>query len=69
LMGVDAVVHCAARVHVMSDTEVNPLAAFRKVNVEGTLDLAEQAAQAGVRRFVFISSVKVSGEGSRFNGA
>ncbi|AZP73106.1 SDR family oxidoreductase [Pseudomonas poae] len=65
LMGVDAVVHCAARVHVMSDTEVNPLAAFRKVNVEGTLDLAEQAAQAGVRRFVFISSVKVSGEGTR----
>lgn len=65
LMGVDAVVHCAARVHVMSDTEVNPLAAFRKVNVAGTLDLAEQAAQAGVRRFVFISSVKVSGEGTR----
>ncbi|SKB00791.1 UDP-glucose 4-epimerase [Pseudomonas extremaustralis] len=65
LAGVDAVVHCAARVHVMSDTEVDPLAAFRKVNVEGTLNLARQAAQAGVRRFVFISSIKVNGEGTR----
>lgn len=60
--GVDAVVHCAARVHVMSDTEVDPLAAFRRVNVQGTLNLAEQAAQAGVRRFVFVSSIKVNGE-------
>ena len=65
LIGVDAVVHCAARVHVMSDTEVDPLAAFRKVNVESTLNLAEQAAEAGVRRFVFISSIKVNGEGTR----
>lgn len=65
LVGVDAVVHCAARVHVMSDTEVDPLAAFRKVNVESTLNLAEQAAEAGVRRFVFISSIKVNGEGTR----
>lgn len=65
LAGIDAVVHCAARVHIMSDTEVDPLAAFRKVNVEGTLNLAEQAAQAGVRRFVFISSIKVNGEGTQ----
>lgn len=65
LVGIDAVVHCAARVHVMSDTEADPLAAFRKVNVEGTLSLAEQAAQAGVRRFVFISSIKVNGEGTQ----
>ncbi|MGY2398088.1 UDP-glucose 4-epimerase family protein [Pseudomonas sp. SDO5271_S396] len=62
LVGVDTVVHCAARVHVMNDNEVDPLAAFRSVNVEGTLNLAEQAAQAGVRRFVFISSIKVNGE-------
>ncbi len=65
LVGVDSVIHCAARVHVMSDTEVDPLAAFRKVNVEGTLNLAEQAVRAGVRRFVFISSIKVNGEGTR----
>lgn len=63
-VGIDAVVHCAARVHVMNDVEADPLAAFRKVNVQGTLSLAEQAAQAGVRRFVFISSIKVNGEGT-----
>ena len=60
--GVDAVVHLAARVHVMNDTEVDPLAAFRIVNVDGTLNLARQAAAAGVKRFVFLSSVKVNGE-------
>lgn len=65
LRGVDSVVHCAARVHVMNDTETDPLAAFRKVNVEGTLHLARQAAEAGVRRFVFISSIKVNGEGTQ----
>ncbi|WP_330565276.1 SDR family oxidoreductase [Pseudomonas yamanorum] len=65
LVGVDSVVHCAARVHVMNDTETDPLAAFRKVNVEGTLHLARQAAEAGVRRFVFISSIKVNGEGTQ----
>ncbi|TDX32160.1 nucleoside-diphosphate-sugar epimerase [Modicisalibacter xianhensis] len=57
-----AVVHCAARVHVMDDTEADPLAAFRSANVQGTLNLARQAAQAGVARFVFISSIKVNGE-------
>lgn len=62
LDGVHAVVHAAARVHVMHDTEADPLSAFRTVNVEGTLRLARQAAAAGVKRFVFISSVKVHGE-------
>jgi nucleoside-diphosphate-sugar epimerase len=57
-----AVVHCAARVHVMHDTEADPRSVFRVVNVHGTLNLARQAAAAGVRRFVFISSVKVNGE-------
>jgi len=57
-----AVVHAAARVHVMADTSVHPLDEFRRVNVQGTLNLAEHAAAAGVRRFVFISSVKVNGE-------
>lgn len=64
LEGVDAVIHCAARVHVMHDTSSDPLAEFRKVNVDGTLNLARQAARAGVRRFIFISSIKVNGEGT-----
>ncbi|MEW5546974.1 UDP-glucose 4-epimerase family protein [Pseudomonas soli] len=60
----DVVIHSAARVHVMNDTETDPLAAFRKVNVQGTLALARQAIAAGVKRFVFISSIKVNGEGT-----
>lgn len=62
LDGVDAVVHTAARVHVMQDAATDALAEYRRVNVEGTLNLARQAAAAGVRRFVFLSSVKVNGE-------
>lgn len=57
-----AVVHLAARVHIMRDEAVDPLAEFRLVNVEGTLNLAWQAAQAGVRRFIYLSSIKVNGE-------
>lgn len=64
LRGIDVLVHCAARVHVMNDAETDPLAAFRKVNVQGTLNLALQAAESGVRRFVFVSSIKVNGEGT-----
>ncbi len=62
LAGVDVVVHLAARVHVMHDKAADPLAAFRQANVAATLNLARQAAQAGVRRFVFVSSIKVNGE-------
>lgn len=62
LNGVDVVIHCAARVHVMNDTDSNPLDAFRAVNTNGTLNLAQQAANAGVKRFIFISSIKVNGE-------
>jgi len=62
LRDVDCVVHCAARVHVMAETETDPLAAFRTVNVQGSQRLAEQAAEAGVKRFVFLSSLKVLGE-------
>ncbi len=62
LVGVDAVVHTAARVHVVKDMSSDPLVEFRRVNVEGTAALARQAAAAGVRRFVFLSSVKVNGE-------
>lgn len=59
---VDTVIHLASRVHVMHETAADPLAEFRRVNVEGTLSLARAAAQAGVRRFIFVSSVKVNGE-------
>jgi nucleoside-diphosphate-sugar epimerase len=62
LRDVNVVVHLAARVHVMHDTEADPLTVFRTVNVDGTLNLACQAAAAGVKRFVFVSSVKVNGE-------
>lgn len=56
------VLHCAARVHVMADKSKNPIEEYRRTNVLGTLNLAQQAAGAGVRRFVFISSIKVNGE-------
>ncbi len=62
LKGVDVLIHTAARTHIMSEKVRDPVAEFRRVNVEGTLNLAQQAAVAGVRRFVFISSIKVNGE-------
>lgn len=62
LHGVDAVVHLAARVHVMRDRAVDPMAAFRAANVVATRRLARACVDAGVRRFVFASSVKVNGE-------
>lgn len=65
LGGVGVVLHLAARVHVMQETAAEPLAEFRRVNVEGTLNLARQAAAAGVRRLVFMSSIKVNGEESQ----
>ena len=64
LVGVDTVVHLAARVHIMNDSGANSLDAFRKVNVLGTERLARMAVKAGVKRFIFISSVKVNGEGA-----
>ena len=62
LSGVDVVVHTAARVHIMNDLAQDPLAECLRTNVAGTLALARQAVLAGVRRFVFISSIKVNGE-------
>ena len=62
LDGVDVVVHTAARVHMMRESASDPLTAFRRVNTEGSLNLARQTVDAGVRRLVFISSVKVNGE-------
>tara|TARA_R110002033_G_scaffold50687_2_gene97819 strand:+ start:525 stop:1487 length:963 start_codon:yes stop_codon:yes gene_type:complete len=60
--GADTVIHCAARVHIMDDSSSSPLGEFREVNTYGTLNLAQQAADAGVKRFIFISSIKVNGE-------
>jgi len=59
---VDTVIHAAARAHIMQDVSVDPLKEYRKVNVDGSLRLARQAAEAGVRRLIFISSIKVNGE-------
>ena len=62
LGSVDVVVHCAARAHIMNDDTVDPLAEYRKVNVDGTLNVARHALEAGVKRFLFVSSIKVNGE-------
>src|SRR5690606_7783576 len=64
LAGQDVIIHSAARVHVMSDAASDPLAEFRRINMDGTLNFARQAAAAGVKRFIFISSIKVNGEGT-----
>lgn len=62
LDGIDTVIHLAARVHIMKDNATDPLSEFRKANVEATLHLAREAANAGVRRFIFVSTIKVNGE-------
>jgi nucleoside-diphosphate-sugar epimerase len=64
LAGARVVIHAAARAHVLSETADDPLAEFRQVNVSGTLALAQQAVQAGVKRFIFISSIGVNGNQS-----
>lgn len=68
LKNVDIVVHLAGRVHVMRENASDPLSAFRCVNVEGTRRLAESAARLGMKRFIFMSTVKVHGEKTE-NGA
>jgi nucleoside-diphosphate-sugar epimerase len=71
LTGCRVVVHLAARVHIMRDAAADPLAEYRSVNVAGTMALARQAAHAGVKRFIFVSTIKVNGEntlaGAAFN--
>lgn len=62
LKSVHMLVHCAARVHVMDETALDPLSEFRHTNVDATLNLARQCAEMGVKRFIFISSIKVNGE-------
>jgi nucleoside-diphosphate-sugar epimerase len=67
LHGIECIVHCAARAHVLHESESDPLLAFRSINVDGTRVLAEQAVRSGVRRLVYISSIGV--HGSSTNGA
>lgn len=64
LPDIQTIIHLAARVHIMNDSSADPLAEFRKVNVEGTARLAREAAKAGVKRFIFTSTIKVNGEES-----
>jgi len=65
LAGCSVVVHLAARVHMMREQAADPEAVYQAMNVDATMRLAEQAAKQGVRRFVFVSSVKVNGERSQ----
>ena len=62
LTGIDYVVHCAARAHIMNESKKNALEIYRSVNVDGTKRLAEQSVAAGVKKFIFLSSIKVNGE-------
>lgn len=62
LLGSQNVIHLAARVHIMDDTHNSPIQEYRRINVDGTLNLARQAAALGVKRFIFISSIKVNGD-------
>tara|TARA_R110001606_G_scaffold327360_1_gene474275 strand:- start:122 stop:1063 length:942 start_codon:yes stop_codon:yes gene_type:complete len=63
---VRVVIHLAARVHIMNESSTDPLADFRLVNTEGTLNIARHAAKAGVKRFIFLSSIKVNGESTSY---
>ena len=58
----DVIIHCAARAHIMNDEALEPLVEYRKVNTAGTINLARQAVNFGIKRFIFISSIKVNGE-------
>lgn len=62
LSQVEAIIHCAGRAHVMNETAVSPLEAYRQTNVQGTLNLAKKAVQSGIKRFIYMSSIKVNGE-------
>ncbi|WP_180074652.1 NAD-dependent epimerase/dehydratase family protein [Acinetobacter sp. YH12116] len=62
LSEVEVIIHCAGRAHVMHETAASPLEAYRQTNVQGTLNLAQKAVQSGVKRFIYLSSIKVNGE-------
>lgn len=59
---IEVIIHCAGRAHVMNETAASPLEAYRQTNVQGTLNLAQKAVQSGVKRFIYLSSIKVNGE-------
>ena len=59
---VEIIIHCAGRAHVMNETAISPLEAYRQTNVQGTLNLAQKAVKSGVKRFIYLSSIKVNGE-------
>jgi nucleoside-diphosphate-sugar epimerase len=66
LKGTDVVVHTIARAHIKLDANTDSLEAYRRINLHGTVNLARQAAESGVKRFIFLSSIKVNGEASPF---
>lgn len=61
----NVVMHAAARAHIMTEDAVDPMLEYRRTNVDGTLNLARQAAAAGVKRFIFLSSIKVNGDATK----
>ena len=65
LSQVEVIIHCAGRAHIMNETSTSPLDAYRQTNVQGTLNLAKKAVQSGVKRFIYLSSIKVNGEETR----
>ena len=62
LQETDVIIHLANRAHVLDESSRDPLSLFREINVEGSIQLAKQAAAIGVKRFIFVSSIKVNGE-------
>lgn len=67
LFHVDVIIHCAGRAHIMNEIAESPLKAYRHTNVQGTLNLAKKAAESGVKRFIYLSSIKVNGEETTIN--
>ena len=68
LFGIDTIVHLAARVHVLHENNIDAFSIYKKINVDGTMGLAQQAAEIGIRRLIYISSVKVNGEDTEAGG-
>lgn len=64
LIGTDCIIHCAGRAHVMNETKIDLFKTYQSANINGTEQLANQAVEAGVKRFIFLSSIKVNGEGT-----
>lgn len=67
LSEIDVIIHCAGRAHIMNETAESPLNTYRQTNVQGTLNLAKKAVESGVKRFIYLSSIKVNGEETIIN--